>query len=196
MANLIAIIPARTGSKRLPNKNFLSFNHGPTLVGLAIDIARKSSLFSDIYVTTDAILPISYRPLATCLYRPYPMHSDFTQTAAVVMDTLVTINYACGVFCVLNPTSPLRTAEQLKELWVYFQERDADCLMTYSKANPTHHDGLALFCKRDAFLATLDFYKIQNMIDFVHDWPSVDIDTREDFELAERMARESIVSWG
>ena len=49
----ICIIPARSGSKRLKNKNIINF-FGKPMVAHVIDIAKKSKLFSKIVVTTDS----------------------------------------------------------------------------------------------------------------------------------------------
>ena len=48
----ICVIPARSGSKRLKNKNIKSFN-GKPIISYAIKIAKSSKLFSRIIVSTD-----------------------------------------------------------------------------------------------------------------------------------------------
>lgn len=49
---IIAIIPARGGSKRIPNKNIKIFN-GKPLISYAIEEAKKSKVFDNIVVSTD-----------------------------------------------------------------------------------------------------------------------------------------------
>ena len=49
----IAIIPARSGSKRIPNKNIRNF-HGVPIVSYPIITAIESGLFSQVYVSTDS----------------------------------------------------------------------------------------------------------------------------------------------
>lgn len=51
MKNL-AVIPARSGSKGLPDKNTLPLN-GKPLLAWTIDAARQSGMFDTIYVSTD-----------------------------------------------------------------------------------------------------------------------------------------------
>ena len=49
----ICIIPARSGSKRLKNKNIINF-FGKPMIAHVIEIAKKSKLFSRVVVTTDS----------------------------------------------------------------------------------------------------------------------------------------------
>ena len=50
----ICIIPARAGSKRIKNKNITSF-FGKPLIFRAIYAAKKSNLFSEIFISTDSL---------------------------------------------------------------------------------------------------------------------------------------------
>lgn len=193
MPKLVAIIPARGNSKRLPGKNVLPFN-GVPLFERAVKVACDAAIFSDIIVTSENYhtcwRAVEMKVIAQ--KRHSYISDDSAQTATVVFDTLANQEYRWDTFCVLNPTSPLRTVDQLRELWDVFKNRDVDCLMTYVDGAgldfPPHHDGLAIFAKTLPFLARLDFYKM-NHIPYVHGWPSVDINTQEDWDLAERMDR-------
>ena len=49
----IAIIPARSGSKRIKNKNLINF-FGKPLIYYSINLAKKSGLFDKIIVSTDS----------------------------------------------------------------------------------------------------------------------------------------------
>ena len=49
----ICVIPARGGSKRIPNKNIKKFL-GIPLISYSIKIAKKSKLFDEIFVSTDS----------------------------------------------------------------------------------------------------------------------------------------------
>ena len=50
--NRLAIIPARSGSKRIKNKNLVDFN-GKPIIKYTIDNAKKSKLFDKIHISTD-----------------------------------------------------------------------------------------------------------------------------------------------
>lgn len=52
--NILCIIPARSGSKGIKNKNLRKIKNKKTLVELAFDVANKSKLFDKIIVSTDS----------------------------------------------------------------------------------------------------------------------------------------------
>ena len=57
MAKNIAIIPVRTGSKRLPNKNILDFFGKPMFIH-TVDAAIESELFDEVHVSTESQLVV------------------------------------------------------------------------------------------------------------------------------------------
>ncbi len=52
--NILCIIPARSGSKGIKNKNLKKIKKNKTLIELAYDVAKKSKLFDKIIVSTDS----------------------------------------------------------------------------------------------------------------------------------------------
>ena len=82
----IAVIPARSGSKRIPRKNIKEF-YGKPMIAWAISIAQKSGLFGKIIVSTDdeEIAKISRNFGAETPYlRPIELADDFTTTVPVI----------------------------------------------------------------------------------------------------------------
>ena len=189
--SLIAIIPAKGNSKRLPNKNLLPCN-GIPLVVRAIRVAKEARIFGNrIFVSSEdeRILDIANKEGALHYNRDPILSSDNIQTASVVIDVLAGIHYTCESFCVLNPTSPLRTAETLKHIADVFQ-KGWECLMTgFLGPGPRWvHDGTAVFCKTKPFLSALDFYKLT--VRWVnYDVCRLDINTAEDFARAEEILK-------
>ena len=57
MAKNIAIIPVRTGSKRLPNKNILDFSKA-NVYTYCVDAAIESELFDEVHVSTESQLVV------------------------------------------------------------------------------------------------------------------------------------------
>lgn len=51
--NILCIIPARSGSKAIKNKNLKKLKKNKSLIELAFDVAKKSKLFDKIIVSTD-----------------------------------------------------------------------------------------------------------------------------------------------
>ncbi|WP_202904753.1 pseudaminic acid cytidylyltransferase [Marinagarivorans algicola] len=115
----VAIIPARGGSQRIPQKNIKPFL-GKPIIQYAIDTAKASGLFDHIVVSTDS------QAIAECalalgaevpFMRPAALADHFTGTHAVMAHAILAcseyyhqkIQYACCIY----PTSPLLTVKSL-----------------------------------------------------------------------------------
>ena len=128
---IIAIIPARGGSKRIPRKNIKNFN-GKPMICWAIEVAQKSKLFDDIFVSTDdqEIKKISEQHGATVPFiRPMDISDDHTPTVPVIshalkeIDTLYKkVDFACCIY----PCSPLLIASDLIKSFDILKSTDKD----------------------------------------------------------------------
>jgi CMP-N-acetylneuraminic acid synthetase len=120
---LIAFILARGGSKRLPGKNTKNF-HGFPLIYWTINAAIKSNIFDDVYVSTDdediARIAIEFRAKVPFL-RPTELATDNAETSDVILHMIDELGLK-GSFALLQPTSPLRTAEHIVGASQLFQE--------------------------------------------------------------------------
>ena len=108
---IIAIIPARGGSKRIPRKN-IKFFAGKPIIARAIATALKSKLFDKVFVSTDddEIATISRKYGAeTPFIRPKDLSDDFTATVEVIAHA---VNWSLSKklnvkqICCIYPTSP------------------------------------------------------------------------------------------
>jgi len=110
---IIAIIPARKGSKRLINKNIRSLNYKP-LIEWTIKTALASKFLDKIFVSTDSkkIRDISINlGLETPFMRPRNLSGDKSPTWELIIDTLDKFRKKGENFdyvALLEPTSPLR----------------------------------------------------------------------------------------
>jgi len=115
---ILAIIPARGGSKRLPRKNILDLN-GKPLITWTIEAAEKSLFVDDVIVTTDCkeIADVAVAAGAKVPFlRPGYLSSDEATTNDVIMHALE--NHKSGAFdyCViLQPTSPLKDTKDIDD---------------------------------------------------------------------------------
>ena len=118
--NVVAIIPARGGSKRIPRKNIKLFDGHP-IISYSIRIALESGLFSDVMVSTDdeEIAEIAKHYGAKVPFRRSAKNSDDTATTAdVLIEVLETYQANDQYFefaCCIYPTAPLVTVSSLKE---------------------------------------------------------------------------------
>ena len=113
----IAIIPARKGSKRIPNKNIRLFNGVPMLVH-AIKNALDSKIFSDVFVSTDCtnIASIAVESGAQVLgLRPNELSNDMASTISVIKYEINKIDFICNLqnICCIYPCTPNLTADDL-----------------------------------------------------------------------------------
>ena len=108
----VAIITARGGSKRLPNKNIMPFGDFPLLVH-SINYAKENSdIIDDVYVTTDsdAIKQIATDYGAKVIHRPKAISGDSEPTITALQHALSTL-HDIETVVLLQPTNPLRPME-------------------------------------------------------------------------------------
>jgi len=128
----ICIIPARSGSKRLKDKNIKKFA-GKPIIGHAIKIAQSSGLFSKIVVSTDSkkISNISKRYGAEVPFlRSKKLSDDFTTTSEVLIDCIERISSKKTAFhfC-LYPTTTLISKEDLIKAYKKIKKEKANLLI-------------------------------------------------------------------
>lgn len=128
---LLAIIPARGGSKRLPRKNVLPLG-GKPLIAWTIDAARESDCFVDVLVSTDdaeiAEVARAHGALVPWL-RPAEFSTDTARSIDVVLHALEWYERERGLvdgMMLLQPTSPFRSATTIRDAAALFIALGAD----------------------------------------------------------------------
>lgn len=116
---IVAIIPARGGSKRIPRKNIRPFA-GKPIIAYSIAVARDCRLFDHIIVSTDdeevAAVARNYGAEAP-FARPPELSDDFTGTNAVTahaLDWLATQRQEVEFACCIYATAPFMQASDLR----------------------------------------------------------------------------------
>lgn len=115
---VMALIPARGGSKGIPGKNIKEFNGRP-LIAYTIVAARNSEYVDSTIVTTDSseIAQIAMRYGAEVPFlRPPELAQDTSKTIDAVVharDAMEALGRSHDVIILLQPTSPLRRAEEI-----------------------------------------------------------------------------------
>lgn len=126
--SLAGIIPARAGSKRLPNKALLDLD-GVPLVAHTCIAAMQSHVFDSLIINTDCprIAATAERCGATCpALRPAALAADDTPTRDAMLfmlDLLTRRGQRYDALMILQPTSPLRTAADIVAAWQLYQQR-------------------------------------------------------------------------
>lgn len=110
---VLALIPARGGSKGIPRKN-LAILHGRPLLSYTIEAARKSVFVDEIWVSSedDQILHFGLQSGARIIARPYAFASDTASAVCVVehfiSELSIEVRSQNPIILYLQPTSPLR----------------------------------------------------------------------------------------
>ncbi|WP_291102542.1 MULTISPECIES: cytidylyltransferase domain-containing protein [unclassified Flavobacterium] len=131
----IAIIPARGGSKRLPNKNILLLGGIPLIAHSILYAKKNSAIIDEIYVSTDdeAIKNIALQYGAKVVDRPESLSGDFEPTVSALQHVVESLDFEVVNVILLQPTNPLRPQNLLKEAFEIYQKGNYDSLFTVSK---------------------------------------------------------------
>lgn len=134
---MIALIPARGGSKGLPGKNLKLLN-GKPLIAYTIEAALQSKCIDRVIVSTDdqEIAEVAKEWGAEIPFmRPDFLASDTAHAVDVYKYTLNKLEELSGnqvdEFIVLQPTSPLRNSNHIDEAIELFQIKNADSVISY-----------------------------------------------------------------
>lgn len=213
MIKTIAVIPARGGSKRLPNKNCLLLG-GIPLVAHSILYAQKSSLIDAVYVSTndEKIKQIALNYGAQVINRPEDISGDNEPTITTLQHALHTIESEVENVILLQPTNPLRPENLLENSFQIFEKKNVKSLFTVSRSweklgkienqkflpfnykigqrsqdlEPLYYENGLLYIIKSSLIkegVLIDKNAFPYEIDSI--FARVDIDTQEDFDFAE-----------
>ena len=121
----IAIIPARSGSKGLKDKNIIDLC-GKPLIAYSIEAALETSLFDHVIVSTDSehYAEIAQHYGAEVMMRGEALSNDKATTFMVLEDILKNrLQESIDYFVLLQPTSPLRTSKHITEAIEKFEAK-------------------------------------------------------------------------
>ncbi len=148
---MIAIIPARGGSKGVPGKNIKDLAGYP-LIYYTIKAAKEAKAIDRIIVSTDdkqiADVALGFGAEVPFL-RPEELASDTAKAIDNYIYTLERLQQMSGAeineFVVLQPTSPLRTSKDIDEAIDLYYEKNAESVISVVKAEhpPTWYKKIA-----------------------------------------------------
>ena len=139
--NILAVIPARGGSKGIPKKNIRLMN-GQPLIAYAIKNGLNSKYITDVVVTTDdkEIEYIAKQYGAEVIKRDPKLADDKTTLDPVIYDAMIKDenkkNKKYDIIITLQPTSPVLKTETLDKAIEQFLDSDYD---TYISATNKPH---------------------------------------------------------
>ena len=217
----IVIIPARGGSKRVPNKNIFSLDGIPLIAHSIIYAQKNVTIIDAVFVSTDdeKIKEIAIRYGAKVINRPTELAGDLEPTVSALKHCLEIINNnEIENVILLQPTNPLRPKNLLLEGFKVYMEKNCDCLFTVTRNHqkfgkiinnefiPFNYEigqrsqdlepiyfenGLLYISKVKAILEDTIIAKNAFPYEVNHVFSTVDIDTEEDFDYAEYLLKKS-----
>jgi CMP-N-acetylneuraminic acid synthetase len=135
MSHVLAIVPARGGSKGVPGKNLRKLA-GRTLLDYTAVAARDSGVIDRIVLSTDSaeIAEAGKRAgLEVPFMRPDALAQDDTPMLAVIqhaLDSLTVDGWTTDVIVLLQPTSPLRRPSHVRDAVTMLHDTNADSVVT------------------------------------------------------------------
>lgn len=125
----IAVIPVRAGSKRLPKKNYKSFN-SRTIVEIARDKCLDAGIFDKVIISSDDPF---FEELVNCnkvefIQRTEHLAGD-NATTDMVIDFFFDKLSSCESILWVNSVSPLQTIEDIKNCGIRLHDPNVDCVM-------------------------------------------------------------------
>lgn len=132
--NFLSLIPARGGSKGIPNKN-IKFLDGKPLIYYSIEVAKKAKLVNKVVVSTDRkeIAAVAKKYGAEVIDRPAELASDESPTELTMIHAVVELEksgYKPDYIVLLQPTSPLRYPDDVDNSINKILKDKADSLLS------------------------------------------------------------------
>ena len=211
----IVIIPARGGSKRVPNKNIFSLDGIPLIAHSIIYAQKNVTIIDAVFVSTDdeKIKEIAIQYGVKVIDRPNELAGDLEPTVSALKHCLEIINNnEIENVILLQPTNPLRPESLLHEAFDIYKGKKCDSLFTVTRnyqkfgkiknneyipfnyeigqriqdLEPIYiENGLLYISKAEAILNDVIITKNAFPYQVNHVFSNVDIDTQEDLDYAE-----------
>jgi CMP-N-acetylneuraminic acid synthetase len=218
----IAIIPARGGSKRLPQKNIKLIDDFPLLAFSILYAQANSEIIDEVYVSTDdlEIKKIALQFGAKVVDRPENLSGDFEPTVSALKNVLQSIDHEnVANVILLQATNPFRPENLLKETFEIYQKQNLNSLFTVSgnqrkfgkiiesKFIPYNYkigqrsqdleplfyeNGLLYITKAGLIMNDIIIAEDAFPFEIDHIFANIDIDTQEDFDYAQYLYNKHI----
>lgn len=166
-----ALIPCRIGSKGIPNKNFRELR-GKPLWKWTFDAALKSNIFDKIILSSDGGFEdqLSHGPVIVDNERP-PELSDDKATLDAVLCHYANVYPDVGVWCLLQVTSPFRTASDIKSAHKMILNKKYDSIVSVTPGTCMYFLKNAVEAHgKPTHVATYHYHKRPNRQERMRDW--------------------------
>lgn len=130
---IVAMIPARLGSKRIPKKNIRYMGDKP-LIQYPIDLAKTSDRFESIWVNTESVeLGNIIKTMGVNFHeRPAELANDQATNRDFTYEFLQ--KHECDYVVMINPTSPMLRQETMNSFLDFLEDNDYDTILSVISA--------------------------------------------------------------
>lgn len=160
---ILAIIPARSGSKGLPNKNIKKIKDKP-MIAYTIEAAIRSDICETIIVSTDSV---EYANIAKSFGAevPFLREENLSKDSSKISDTIIDIlkkyeksGKFFDYFILLQPTSPLRDEKEIVNAYNLLKEKNANSIIGVCEVehSPLWMGNLDISLSMDKFIKDID----------------------------------------
>jgi CMP-N-acetylneuraminic acid synthetase len=153
---VLAVIPARCGSKGFPDKNIAKINN-TTLLELAVQIGLDCKYIDDVYVSTDCVeyekIAINAGALSLGL-RLRQLSTDIAKSIDVVIDVIKNIKIDYDYVVLLQPTSPVRSPNDIINMIKLIGIKSADAAVSVCKFEEPHPYKLKSINDNNGFISS------------------------------------------
>ena len=166
-----ALIPCRTQSKGIPHKNFRELR-GKPLWKWTFDAALKSNIFDKIILSSDGGFEdqLSHGPVIVDNERP-PELSDDKATLDAVLCHYANVYPDVGAWCLLQVTSPFRTASDIKSAHKMILNKKYDSIVSVTPGTCMYFLKNAVEAHgKPTHVATYHYHKRPNRQERMKDW--------------------------
>jgi CMP-N,N'-diacetyllegionaminic acid synthase len=162
---VLTVVPARSGSKGLPGKNILEIN-GKPLIAWSIEAGLASKFVDEIILSTDSleIAEIGKKFGAKIPFlRPSELAQDKTSTSDVLLHLISELEKQGQYYThllLLEPTSPLRTAEDIDTAFeLLIKNTEAESIVGVSVVE-SQHPSFCVSVDNEGFIHSASNYKV------------------------------------
>tara|TARA_A100001015_G_scaffold308935_1_gene407423 strand:- start:7758 stop:8450 length:693 start_codon:yes stop_codon:yes gene_type:complete len=143
---IIAIIPARSGSKSVKDKNIRELGKKP-LIAWSIESCFKSKHISKVYVSTDSIkyakIAKQFGPVEILL-RPKRISGDFSTDYQMIVHAIENIKFNYDYIAHIRPTTPFRKKNDLNKAIKTFIKSKYNSLRSVHEMSETSYKSLEI----------------------------------------------------
>lgn len=149
---ILVVIPARAGSKGVPNKNSKSFAGGDSLVERTIKVAQELFTNSQIIVSSDddEVLEFAQKAEVIASKRPSELATDTSGMQEVLLHCIAEYGAGFKYLMLLQPTCPFRTLDLINRCVASLEKTD-DAVVGMNEAKA--HPEFTLFTQQGEFVS-------------------------------------------